>query len=334
MSPVELSHSDVFILKITMGNAALRDIADITDRSLDHFKGQRVAVDAHHWLHKYMRATARWMDEDYYTTPEGKEVLNILVLLRGIPTILNAGIDPVFVFDGQPDDRKDDEIAKRREAHEEASEKLEKARENGDTEAIKRFRSQTQKLTPTVQKTSREVLELLGIPYVEAPAAGEAHAAHLAQAGLVDSVMTDDYDALLFGSPTTIRNYTSNGDTEEMDLGWTRTIHGLTQAQLVDLALLCGTDYNDGVHGIGPKTALKHLDGDGRAEDALEAKNAEIANLDELRDLFLTRPMKTSELAVPNREAPNFETLYAYTVDEWLLPADRVQKNLNKFPKY
>jgi len=74
-----------------------------------------------------------------------------------------------------------------------------------------------------------------------------------------DDVLSDDYDSILFGSPTTLRNFTGQNNMEIMDLSQTVIDAELSYDQLVDAAILTGTDYNDGVHGIGPVTATKKL---------------------------------------------------------------------------
>ena len=52
---------------------------------------------------------------------------------------------------------------------------------------------------------------------------------------------------------------------------------GITHFQLVDLALMLKTDYFDGIHGIGPKTALKFIKQYGTIENIM---NGEGVNFD------------------------------------------------------
>ncbi len=75
---------------------------------------------------------------------------------------------------------------------------------------------------------------------------------------------------LLFGAPRLVRFLSINSQEwlpskgrarqvlpELIDLEYFLGYHGITRPQLIDMGILIGTDFNPGVKGIGPKTALK-----------------------------------------------------------------------------
>lgn len=312
-----------------MGNAAFREIASIEQVPARAVAGQTFAVDAYNWLYSYMAGIGYWMDEDVYTTADGTEVLNLVACLRGLPTLLEHDITPIFVFDGSADERKAAEQQRRREARKDAESRLEVAREAGDTDAVKRLRARTQRLTPTVQRTTRELLSLLGIPHVDAPGAGEAQAAKLVRDGHADAVLSDDYDSLVFGSPITIRNFSGDGAPERMDFAATLETRGFTHRQLVDFALLIGTDYNDGVYGVGPKRGLAGLEKHGDVETMLDGRNAEIADLDALRRLFLEPNVADVEPTATG--VPDYEAVRQFAVGEWGVDAEQVEAEIARF---
>lgn len=321
-----------------MGVTALRDLAVIEETELPAYRDTVVAVDAHHWLFRYMTVQVRYMSEEYYTTSDGTEVPNLMGMLRGLPTLLDAGVTPVFVFDGAPEELKADEIAERRASKEEAKEKMEAAREDGDVEAARRYKARTQSLTPVVQKTSRELLELLGIPYAEADGAGEGYAARLAMDAdsEVDAVFTGDYDALLFGSPDTVRPFSGDDGVERISLAQTLENLELSHEQLVDAAILIGTDYNAGVSGIGPKRAVKYLSGGRDAVEIAadwEAEALTAEKIEQIREIFLSPPGGELTHGV-TRTAPDFAAAEEFLVDQWEVPAETVQENLERFPGY
>ena len=70
--------------------------------------------------------------------------------------------------------------------------------------------------------------------------------------------------------------------------GW-----GITREGLVDLAMLVGTDFNDGIKGIGPKKALKLVQQHGAIENMPDDDPAERSAIpdaiDEVRRIFLIR---------------------------------------------
>ena len=312
-----------------MGNAALREIAVVEPIPFGDLQGSVVAVDAHNWLYRYLTTTVRWTNSGAYTTPDGTEVANLIGIVQGLPKFFEHEIVPVMVFDGGPSELKTDEIESRREQREDYEDQLETAREEGDAVAIAQLESFTQRLTPTIQETSRELLSLLDVPVVEAPAEGEAQAAHMARRGDADYVGSEDYDALLFGAPRTLRQLTSKGDPELMDLDATLEKHDLTLEQLIDVAILVGTDFNPGVDGVGPKTALSLITEHGDLWSALEACGGHVEYGDRVRELFRD-PAVTDDYAFTVEIDPDVAAARAYVCEEWAVDADEVARGFER----
>ncbi len=312
-----------------MGNADLRDLAVIEDVAYDDLAGSVVAVDAHNWLYRYLTTTVKFTRDSAYTTADGEEVANLIGVVQGLPKFLEHDVTPVFVFDGGVTDLKEAEVEQRREQREKYEEQLEQAREEGDSVAVAKLDSRTQRLTDTIVDTTRELLALLDVPVVDAPAEGEAQAARMARAGTVDYAGTEDYDALLFGSPLTLRQLTSKGDPECMDLDATLSEHDLTWEQLVDVGILCGTDFNEGVTGIGPKTAVKTVREHGDIWGVFEARDVSVENVDRIRNLFLDPPV-ADDVAFDTELEPDVDAAKAFVVDEWGVAADEVERGFER----
>src|SRR5439155_1404059 len=109
-----------------------------------------------------------------------------------------------------------------------------------------------------------------------------------------------DFDSLLFGSPRLVKNLAISGrrtlprkevfvevHPEEISLDATLVNLGITREQLVDMGLLIGTDFNEGVRGIGPKKALALIRKHGALEGALAELGVDIESKDEVRKIFL-----------------------------------------------
>lgn len=313
-----------------MGNAALRDIAVIDSVDIDSLSGRVVAVDAHNWLYKYLTTTVKFTREAAYTTTDGDEVANLIGLVQGLPKFFEANITPVFVFDGVPTDLKSEEIQARREQRKETEALLEAARERGDPVEIARLESRTQKLTDVIHDTTRVLLDHLDVPVVEAPAEGEAQAAYMARHDpAVDYAGSDDYDTLLFGAPYTLRQLTSSGDPEVMDLRATLEATNLSWEQLVDVGILAGTDFNEGISGIGPKTAITEVKEHGDLWGVLEARGEDIEHADRIRELFL-QPTVTEEYVVDRSIDPDLDAARKYVIDTWEVPADEVARGFDR----
>ena len=312
-----------------MGNADLRELASIREIPFEDIEGSVVAVDAHNWLYRYLTTTVKWTADEAYTTASGTEVANLIGIVQGLPKFFEHDLVPVMVFDGTVTDLKADEVADRREKRERAEERRAAAEERGDVAEAARLEARTQRLTDTIQETTRELLRLLDVPMVEAPAEGEAQCAHMAATGSVDYAGSEDYDTLLFGAPYTLRKLTSKGSPELMDLEATLAELELDRQGLVDVAMLCGTDFNEGIHGVGPKTAVKEVREHGDLWGVLAARNAEIPNAEAVRELFFDPPVDDDPPFDVNVD-PDVDAAREYVVDEWGVDADEVARGFDR----
>ncbi|MFB6194674.1 MAG: flap endonuclease-1 [Haloplanus sp.] len=312
-----------------MGNADLRQLAAISDVTWEEVEGSVVAVDAHNWLYRYLTTTVKWTNEDIYTTEAGEEVANLVGIVQGLPRFFEHDLTPVFVFDGGVTELKESEVAERREKRERAEKRRAEAEERGETVEAARLEARTQRLTDVILETTRELFDRLDVPTVDAPAEGEAQAAHIARRGDADYAGSEDYDTLLFGAPRTLRQLTSKGAPELMDLDATLDRHGLSREQLVDVAILCGTDFNDGVDGVGPKTALRAITDHGDLWAALDAEGWHVPNADRVRDLFLDPPV-TDDYAIDRDIDPDMDAARTYVVDEWEVDPDEVERGFER----
>jgi flap endonuclease-1 len=310
-----------------MGNADLRQLAAIREVSFDDVSGV-VAVDAHNWLYRYLTTTVRFTNSAAYTH-EGEEVANLIGVAQGLPKFVEHDLTPVFVFDGGVTELKSEEVDDRRAQRERYEEQLDEARERGDAAEIATLESRTQRLTPLIVETTKELLDLLDVPVVEAPAEGEAQASYMARRGDVDFVGSEDYDALLLGAPRTLRQLTSKGDPELMEFDATLERHDLTWEQLVDVGILMGTDFNPGLDGVGPKTAVKLVHEHGDLWGVLDAREAYIDSADRIRALFLD-PATTDDYAFDTDLAPDVDAARAYVTEEWGVPAEEVDRGFDR----
>jgi len=297
--------------------------------SLRGYRGQHLAVDAHNWLYRYLTTTVKWTDDAIYTTADGTEVANLIGVIQGLPKFFEHDLTPIFVFDGGVTELKDDEVEKRRKQREQAEERLAEAEEAGDQLEAARLSARTVRLTETIQETTRDLFDLLDVPYIDAPAEGEAQAAYMNRVGDADFVGSEDYDSLLFGAPRTLRGLTSKGHPELMELQPTLADHGLTYEQLVDVALLCGTDFNEGINGIGPKTGVKLVTEHGDLFGVLEARGAHIEFADRIRELFFDPPV-TDDYEIDAAINPDLDAAQTYVTDRWEVDADEVERGFER----
>ncbi|APE95566.1 flap endonuclease-1 [Halodesulfurarchaeum formicicum] len=313
-----------------MGLADLRQLAVLSEVGYEDLDGDVVAVDAHNWLYRYLTTTVKFTRDSVYTTGAGEEVANLIGVVQGLPKFFEHDLTPVFVFDGGVTELKTEEVTRRREKREEAEKRMEAAREAGEQIKAARLESRTQRLTDVIHRTTRDLLEHLDIPIVEAPAEGEAQAAAMARNDPdVDYAGSEDYDTLLLGAPYTLRKLTTSDDPELMDFEATLAEHDITWSQLVDIGILCGTDFNEGLRGYGPKTALSAVKEHGDLWGVLEAEDEYIEYADQIRDLFLD-PDVTTEYDLDLSIDPDIDAARTYVTETWEIPPEEVARGFER----
>ena len=225
------------------------------------------AIDANNALYQFL-TIIRQPDGTPLMDRRGRVTSHLSGILFRMASFMEKGIKPVFVFDGKPTALKQATIDERRKLRETAGEKWKEALERGDEEeAYKQARSST-RVDATIIGTSKDLLGLMGIPIVQAPGEGEAQASSMVANGDARYVVSQDYDTLLFGAPLLVRNLTVSGkrrirgrqitvSPERIVLADTLAGLHLTREQLIEIAILVGTDFNPGIEGVGAKTGLK-----------------------------------------------------------------------------
>jgi flap endonuclease-1 len=251
---------------------------------------------------------------------------------------------PIYVFDGAPPALKEVEIKRRAKVKEEATVAYKKAVAKGDIAKARLYAQATSRLKDYMESDSKRLLDLMGLPWVDAPSEGEAQAAHMTRRGDSDYCASQDYDSLLFGAPILLRNVTVSGRRklpskniyinivpEVIELKSALKECGITYEQLIDVGILIGTDFNpDGIKGLGPKTALKLIKQHGTIENALpHVKNAEFpAEPKRIRAIFL-HPKVTDKYKLEWKE-PDVEGIVDFLFREKDFSEDRVRKALEK----
>ncbi|MEM4282590.1 MAG: flap structure-specific endonuclease [Candidatus Woesearchaeota archaeon] len=210
--------------------------------SFKELKGKSIAIDAFIELYQFLKTMPRLTDR------KGRLTSHLVGLFYRTTRLMSIGIKPVFVFDGP-------------------------WLEIGKHERIVRGEFQprvTETVSEHVLLSSKQLLEGLGVPWLQAPSEAEAQAAFMTTRGDCWAVASQDFDSLLFGAKRMIVNFSlakrrwlprKKGfvltGTYLIELKELLQQLGIDQKQLIALAMLIGTDFNPGIHGIGPKKGLK-----------------------------------------------------------------------------
>ena len=322
----------------------LKPILTHTNIKLSDLSNKIIAVDAFNTIHQFL-ATIRGSTGELLANSHGEITSHLSGLFYRNINLLAEGIKLVYVFDGVSSPLKTNEIQRRHQIKEIATEKYEKALVQGKLEEARKYSQATSVLTNKMIEESKRLLSLLGIPAIQAPSEGEATAANLTNTDLVHICASQDYDSILFGARRLVRNITISGKRKvpnrnayidvpleifhlEDILDQTK----LTNEQLVDVGILIGTDYNSGgIPGIGPKTALKLIQKYSKLEN-IDQLQEPLSNVpyEEIRELFLKPKVANVTSNDIKFEPVDYDKLVEFLCMEKNFSSDRVNSALQK----
>lgn len=237
--------------------------------SFEELSGKAIAIDAYNTIYQFL-SIIRQPDGSPLTDSKGRVTSHLSGLFYRTMNLLEYGIKPVYVFDGIPSQLKKRTLEARMNRRKEAAEAWVKAKEEGQLEKARTYAMASTKINQEIVESSKALLSLMGIPYIQAPGEGEAQGAYLTRRGFVYASASQDYDSFLFGADVVIRNFTITGrrklpgknvfvdvELERIVLKDLLEKLGINNRQLILLGILVGTDFNTGIEKVGPKTALK-----------------------------------------------------------------------------
>ena len=321
----------------------LRVLIPKTKVDFKSLSGKSVAIDAYNTLYQFL-AIIRQPDGTPLKDRSGRITSHLSGLLYRTANLVEMGIKVAYIFDGVPPALKEVEIKRRAKVKAEALVKYERALKEGKVEEARSYAQMTSRLKDYMAEDSKRLLTELGVPWIQAPSEGEAQAAYLTRKRATDYCGSQDYDSLLFGATTLVRNVTISGRRkiprkpvyvevvpEIIKLDHVLKELEITREQLIDVAILVGTDFNpDGVKGIGPKTALKLIKKHGSVEEAVtELEDAEFpVEPKRIREIFLN-PKVTDDYKLDWGE-PEVDGVVEFLCRERDFSEDRVRKALTK----
>lgn len=280
----------------------LGDIVPARETRLESLTNMRIAIDMYNTLYQFL-TIIRGVDGRPLMDSKNRVTSHLSGLFYRTCNFLSAGLKPIYVFDGEPPRIKKEEAERRRTIRREASIKYEEALATGRLEEARKYAQMSATLDEYLLKSAEELVKLMGVPVVHAPSEGEAQAAHMVITGVADYVGSQDFDSLLFGGRMLVRNLAITGrrklpgrkayvevNLEEISLEETLRSLSITREQLIDIALLVGTDYTEGIRGIGPKRALELVKRGMSLEEIFRRHGEDPARLQtyyEAKDFFL-----------------------------------------------
>ncbi|KAF2307356.1 hypothetical protein GH714_026604 [Hevea brasiliensis] len=310
------------------------------EQKFESYFGRKIAIDASMSIYQFLIVVGR-IGTEMLTNEAGEVTSHLQGMFTRTIRLLEAGIKPVYVFDGQPPDLKKEELAKRYSRRADATEDLAQAVETGNKEDIEKFSKRTVKVTKQHNEDCKRLLKLMGVPVIEAPSEAEAECAALCKSGKVYAVASEDMDSLTFGAPRFLRHLMdpSSKKIPVMEFEVSKILEelNLTMDQFIDLCILSGCDYCDSIRGIGGQTALKLIRQHGSIENILENINKERYQIPEDWPYQEARQLFKKPIVLAHEEEPELkwtasdeEGLITFLVNENGFNSDRVTKAIEK----
>jgi flap endonuclease-1 len=319
-----------------MGVALRPLIADYKESPEWNQLSGTAAIDAYNALYQFLSGI-RQPDGTPLMDDEGNITSHLSGLLFRSANFVEKNITPVYVFDGKPPTFKEKTLAERRVIRENAKKSWKRSIKEGEEKTARKYAMASSKVDAFIIDSSKKLLIALGIPWIQAPEEGEAQSAYMTAAGDVTYTVSQDYDSLLFGATKLLRNLTISGKhrvygkyvpiyPERLTLR--RVLNGLemTQVELIATALLIGTDYNSGVAGVGPKTAVKIVREGKFSERIIESENT--ADPEELIHYFLNPPVEKNYSIA--KKTPMREKVFEILCEQHNFSKDRVSAGLER----
>jgi flap endonuclease-1 len=185
---------------------------------------------------------------------------------------------------------------------------------------IEKMRSNILQISKEDFELTKQLFDILNIPYYCAPMEAETCCSDLCKRGIVDAVMSEDTDVLAYNAPVFLTKIDTFNDTcvrihhkdilEALEIDY---------SQFLDLCIMCGCDYNTNIPKVGPQTAFKYIKEFGTIENISKSKNIDVSILkhDRCRDLFLNYEKIKLE-TIPFCGSPNLLSLQTFIIENKL----------------
>lgn len=299
---------------------------------------KKVAIDTSIFLYKSL-TNVRYKG-DYLRNSQGEPVSHIVGLFNKTVQYLSLGITPIYIFDGKPPEEKRECLDERNRRSQEFKEKMETAVGKEKLELEKA----SIRITKKHIQDLKHLFHLMGVSYICADGEAESYAAEMCRIGLVDAVVTEDMDTLVYGCPIVIRNCIDR-TIKRSDVVTTFDYRQIlmdmemTPEQFADLCILCGCDYCPTIPKVGSKRAFQHIKHFGSIEKLIESERFDVP--EEFKKRFVRSrelfqifkdlidpddlPMITSDL--------QSDALYKYLVSDCSMGVIKVQNAMKRIQR-
>jgi flap endonuclease-1 len=308
----------------------------ISEKETNNYYGKKIAIDISILMYQVVIAIRNSGSD--LTNEKGEITSHILGLFNKTLAFLEKGIIPVYVFDGKPPQLKQKILDARKQIRKKALEKLSDAQTESDK--IK-YLKRSVCISREQMDQCRELLNMMGIPFIDAPEEADSELAYLCKSNMVYAVLTEDMDILTFGSPRIIRNLSSSKKIPlEIELDKILNNLNINHEQFIELCILFGCDYCQGIADAKPNDIfnayIKHKSMDAALKELAELKYPipENYNYQDAKNYFLNSLHDEVAQDKLQLKKPDIDHLLNLLVNKYGLIKYKVLGKLNKLNEY
>ncbi len=316
---------------------------------ISEYAYKKVAIDISLYMYKFKAVCGdRWLSA----------FINLITSLR------RNEVHCVFIFDGKSPPEKEAERAKRRTDREKSEQKLYELEEAFEEyhktgvvakclsdlysrrrspkrllgsckegvdmawieSKIEQRRNQLYNIGPEDFELAKELFRILRVPFYTAPWEAEKMCSKLCLDGKVAAVLSEDTDVMAYNAPVFISKINTSADTA-ICIRHEALLEGLEldAKQFLDLCIMCGTDYNPNIVGIGSKKAYGYIQKHGSIEEFIKnVKPSQYKDPTKYQDFSVLQHTRVRQLftefeeykidKVPFCGTPDFENLEKFII--------------------
>jgi len=283
---------------------------------LKNYSGKRIAIDVNLVLKNFIHNTERKKGQPRKNN-DGKVTSHLFGLFHSTIKLIENKIKPVYVFDGTPPDLKKEDLYEF----------------FGEPPELKKYQLSKE----TISLQARDLLDLMGIKYVNAKEEAEAQCCDMVKKGIVDYVATNDMDALPFGAKIFLRNITSSKNLEEINSKKVLEVLRLDYNQLIDFCILLGCSYSETIPKIGSKRGYELIAKHKNIEVMLKYENVIVSQdwknkIEEVRNLYKKPKISAISESELKWKKPNHDGLKTFLCE--ILAKESVENGIKKIEKF
>jgi flap endonuclease-1 len=264
----------------------------VTARTLADYSGKIIGLDASGIMYQTAATPL--------TGPHGRRTDHLVGMFYRTVSFLEAGIIPVYVFDGPSRAAKQQTVVKRKTSR--AASGI--------------------SIAPEAAADCMQMLALMGVPYMVAPAEADALLASLCSRGIIYAVASEDSDMLAFGATKMLRHFSPAGPISEYDLPSILRTLGVTYDQFLSACIILGSDYGNPFRGIGPAKVIDVVRAHPDLASIGEKMNVPAASWEYIRAEFTSHPIGD---AIPPPRTSASPALADFLITVHGLSAERVR---------